>query len=49
VAATRSFVRTLSERLVDDRPLSADIERVADAIREGRLGAAVEQAVGALA
>jgi histidine ammonia-lyase len=49
VAATRAFVRTLSERLVDDRPLSTDIERVAEAIRDGRVGAAAEQAVGALA
>jgi histidine ammonia-lyase len=49
VAATRAFVRTLSERLVDDRPLSADIERVAGAIRDGTLVAAVERAVGALA
>jgi histidine ammonia-lyase len=49
VAATRAFVRTLSERLVDDRPLSADIERVAEAIRDGRLEGVVEAAVGALA
>jgi histidine ammonia-lyase len=49
VAAIRAFVRTLSERLVDDRPLSPDIERVAEAIRDGRVTAAAEQAVGALA
>src|SRR5262249_41121199 len=49
VAATRAFVRTLSERLVDDRPLSADIERVAGAIRDGRVAAAAEQVVGVLA
>ena len=49
VSATRAFVRTLSERLRDDRPLSADIERVATAIRDGRLERAVEAAVGALA
>jgi len=48
VAATRTFVRTLSEQLVDDRPLSADIERVAAAIRSGRLAAAVSGDVGAL-
>jgi histidine ammonia-lyase len=48
VATTRAFVRTLSERLVDDRPLSADIERVAEAIRDGRLAGAVEADVGAL-
>ena len=35
VAATRAFVRTLSERLRDDRSLSADIERVATAVRDG--------------
>jgi histidine ammonia-lyase len=49
VAATRAFVRTLSERLVDDRPLSADIERVAGTIRDGSLAGAVEREVGALA
>ncbi len=49
VAATRAFVRTLSDRLVDDRPLSGDIERMAEAIRDGRLAAAAEAAVGALA
>jgi histidine ammonia-lyase len=48
VAATRRFVRTLSERLVDDRPLSADIERLAAAIRDGSLIAAVEHDVGVL-
>jgi len=39
-------VRTLSERLREDRPLSADIERVAAAIRDGQLGTAVAAAVG---
>jgi len=48
VVATRAFVRTLTERLVDDRPLSADIERVAASIRGGGLAAAVESDVGAL-
>src|SRR4029077_20052600 len=48
VATTRAFVRTLSERLVDDRPLSADIKRVAASIRGGTLAAAVESDVGAL-
>ena len=43
VRAARSFVRTLSDRVREDRPLSADIERVADAIRDGRLLAAVEE------
>jgi len=49
VAATRAFVRTLSARLRDDRSLSADIELVATAIRDGRLVAAVEAEVGTLA
>jgi histidine ammonia-lyase len=49
VEATRAFVRTLSERLVDDRPLSADIARVAAAIRAGSVAAAAEEAVGVLA
>jgi hypothetical protein len=42
-------VRTLSERLLDDRSLSADIEAVAGAIREGSLLAAVEAETGELA
>ena len=46
VRAARAFVRTLSERVREDRSLSADIERVADAIRDGRLVAAVEGALG---
>jgi histidine ammonia-lyase len=41
VAAARAFVRTLSERVREDRSLSADIERVATAIRDGSLLAAV--------
>src|SRR4051812_10036083 len=45
---TYEFVRTLSPRLKDDRPLSADIEAVADAIRDGSLLAAVESEVGEL-
>jgi histidine ammonia-lyase len=48
VRAARSFVRTLSPSLEDDRPLSEDIERVADAIRSGKLVAAVEREVGEL-
>src|SRR5881397_3047304 len=47
-AATHEFVRTLSPRLRDDRPLGADIEAVADAIRDGSLLAAVETEVGEL-
>ncbi|MBA3736551.1 MAG: histidine ammonia-lyase [Actinobacteria bacterium] len=48
VAATRAHIRTLSPRLDDDRPLSADIETVASAIRDGSLAAAVEAEVGEL-
>lgn len=48
VAATRVFVRGLSERLRDDRSLTEDIERVADAVRDGSLLAAVEAEAGAL-
>jgi len=49
VAAARAFVRSLSPRLRDDRPLADDIEAVAAAIRDGSLAAAVEDAVGELA
>src|SRR5215218_3590373 len=49
VAAARSFVRGLSPRLRDDRPLTQDIEAVADAIRDGSLQEAVESEIGALA
>ena len=49
VAATRRFVRSLSPRLEDDRSLSADIDAVASAIRDGSLAAAVADEVGALA
>src|SRR5947207_3784016 len=49
VAATRAHVRTLSQRLEDDRPLAEDIEDVATAIRDGSLLAAVEADVGELA
>jgi histidine ammonia-lyase len=48
VAAARSFVRTLSPRLLEDRSLSREIERVASAIQDGSLLAAVEAEVGAL-
>jgi histidine ammonia-lyase len=47
VRAAREFVRTLSPRLREDRPLSTDIERVASAIRDGSLVDAVEQGIGA--
>ncbi len=46
--AARRFVRSLSPRLVEDRPLSADIEAVAAAIQDGSIGSAVETEVGAL-
>jgi histidine ammonia-lyase len=49
VRATHAFVRSLSPRLDDDRPLSRDIEAVAEAIRDGSLIAAVEDKVGELA
>jgi histidine ammonia-lyase len=48
VRAVRAAVRELSERVRDDRPLSADIERVAGAVRDGSLEAAAEAEVGAL-
>ena len=48
VRAARAAVRELSDRVRDDRPLSADIERVAGAVRDGSLAAAVEAEVGAL-
>jgi histidine ammonia-lyase len=47
-AAARRFVRMLSPRVVDDRSLSADIEAVAEAIRDGSLVASVEAEAGAL-
>ena len=49
VRAAHDVVRTLSPRLQDDRPLAADIEVVAGAIRDGTLIAAVEAEVGELA
>jgi len=47
--AARVFVRGLSPRLVEDRPLAGDIDAVAAAIRDGSLVAAVEAEVDALA
>jgi len=41
-------VRSLSPTVVEDRPLSGDIEAVADAIRRGELVAAVEREIGSL-
>jgi histidine ammonia-lyase len=46
--AAHDFVRGLSPHLDEDRPLSSDIERMADAIRSGELVTAVEAAVGEL-
>jgi histidine ammonia-lyase len=48
VRALRGAVRELSPRLADDRPLAADIERVAAAIRDGSIVAAVEDELGEL-
>jgi histidine ammonia-lyase len=48
VRATHDAVRLLSERLQDDRPLAADIERVAAAIRDGMILAAAEGEIGEL-
>jgi histidine ammonia-lyase len=48
VRAAREFVRSLSPRLRDDRPLSPDIEVVAAAIGDGSLVEAVETEVGEL-
>jgi histidine ammonia-lyase len=49
VHATHAFIRTLSPRLGDDRPLARDIEAVASSIRDGTLVAAVETEIGELA
>jgi histidine ammonia-lyase len=46
--AVHEFVRSLSPRLRDDRPLGPDIEAVATSIRDGSLLAAVEERVGEL-
>ena len=48
VRATHDAVREQSERLRDDRSLADDIERVADAIRDGSILAAAELEIGAL-
>jgi histidine ammonia-lyase len=48
VRATREFVRSLSPRLRDDRPLASDIEAVAASIRDGSLVEAVEAEAGEL-
>jgi histidine ammonia-lyase len=46
--AARRFVRTLSARVTEDRPLAPDIEAMAAAIRDGSLAAAAEAEVGEL-
>jgi histidine ammonia-lyase len=48
VAAAREFVRSLSPRLVEDRPLSGEIDAVAAGIRDGSLVSAVEDLCGEL-
>jgi histidine ammonia-lyase len=47
--AARDAVRALSPRVADDRPLSADIEAVAAAVRDGVVVAGVEAEAGVLA
>ena len=49
VRAVHDAIRAISPRLVEDRSLSGDIGRVADAIRSGEILAAAESEVGALA
>ncbi len=49
VCAVHDAVRSLSDRLVEDRSLSADIERVAAAIRSGAVVAAAQNEIGVLA
>ena len=46
--AAREHVRSISPRLRDDRPLSDDIERLAESIRDGSALAAVEAEAGEL-
>jgi histidine ammonia-lyase len=48
VRAAREFVRSLSPRLRDDRPLAPDIEAVAAGVRDGTLLEAVEAEAGEL-
>ena len=49
VRTVHDAVRELSARLTDDRSLSADIERVAEAVRSGTIVDAAEAQVGVLA
>jgi histidine ammonia-lyase len=46
--AAHAFVRSVSPAVVEDRPLSSDIQRIAETIRRGELVAAVERDVGEL-
>ncbi len=46
--AVHDHVRTLSERVRDDRPLGRDIEAVAASIRDGSLDRSIEAKVGEL-
>ncbi|HEV3479529.1 MAG TPA: histidine ammonia-lyase [Gaiellaceae bacterium] len=47
-AVARRFVRTISPRVSEDRPLAGEIEAVASAIRDGSLLEALEEQVGEL-
>ena len=49
VRASHRFIRSISPTLIEDRQLSDDIEAVAEAVRRGELGAAVDREVGELA
>ena len=49
VRAAHRLIRSISPTLIEDRQLSGDIEAVAEAIRRGELGAAVEREVVELA
>jgi histidine ammonia-lyase len=46
--AAHAFVRSVSPAVVEDRPLSSDIQRIAETIRRGELVAAVERDIGEL-
>jgi histidine ammonia-lyase len=49
VRAVHDVVRSYSPRLVEDRPLSHDIQLVAEAIWRGRIASVVVDRIGALA
>ena len=49
VRAAHRLIRSISPTVIEDRQLSDDIEAVAEAVRRGELGAAVEREVGELA